>query len=523
MRVSIGRAWIALSVAAALSCGGTPDGVAGSPAPEDSGPAAAELAGAYYVSPGGSDANDGRSEAKPFRSFAHAFAALPSGGTLVLLDGVYSVAAGTGVIHYEGRGSGQPPSGRDAGHPTRVLALHPGAVTVEGTLFIGRSKRKDSFLTISGITFRGGGDLYNTSHVTVRNCGFRGSFGIGTNDHHEGNTRDLVEDVWIWASGERIVAINYRAHENVWRRVLVRGDGCGRPECQGSGNPNVGISVYDSRDVSLQNVLVIDRVLAPGDEPYADFAAAQHTEDAQYHLGRCSWLGTISLKAPDSGYYLEPDETIDPTFHLANAVAWDAQDTGFNLARAGTNNLLENLTARSLGHDAVRVAPALTSGTLRNVLVAGARRFGINSAYQPAYVDVYGAGESAYNQTSCASGCLARDPRAGGALRYLPRIERGSFLSGAGQGGADIGANVVRRYGADGSRFGDPGYDTLTDAPLWPWPNEQRIRREMCEESGVTRGFCSAASLTRYVWEYLGEPLPKDASATTAAAGGGRP
>jgi hypothetical protein len=467
--------------------------------------AAIDLADAYYISPTGQDSNDGRSEARPFRTFAHAFSVVPGGGTLVLLDGVYSVAAGTGTIHYSGTGSGQPPSGT-ASKSTQVVALHPGQVTVGGALFLGRSTRKDSYIRIVGITFQGSGDLYNTSYVTVKDCGFHGPFSIGTNDHDHGNTRNLIEDVWIWASGQRIIAGNYRSHENVWRRVLVRGDGCGTAECAGDGNPNVGITVYDSHDVSLQNVVVIDRILSGSDSPYADFAVAQHATDSQYYLGRCEWLGTLSLGAPDVGYYFEPDAVIDPTIRIVDAVAWDAESDGFNLAREGSITL-QNLTAKALGGDAVRVAPQLTSGTVSNVLVAGATRYGINSAIKPAYVNVHGAA-TAYNQTSCSVGCYAEDPIANGSLKYITRIEPRSFLSGRGEGTSDIGANIVYRYGVDGARFGDAGYNILTAYSLWPWPNETRIKSEMCGQSGVTRGFCSAASLTRYVWEYLGSTLP---------------
>ena len=110
---------------------------------------------------------------------------------------------------------------------------------------------------------------------------------------------------------------------------------------------------------------------------------------------------------------------------------------------------------------------------------------------------------------------VAGDPRANGSLKHLVRIEAGSALKGQGFGGADIGANVLYRYGADGSRFGDAGYNTLSTTALWPWPNEARIKREMC--AGTTRGFCSSArrldgvnpiTLTSYVWEMLGTAMP---------------
>jgi hypothetical protein len=475
----------------------------------------------FFISPAGGDWNSGESAKVPFRSFRHAFAKMSAGDELVLLDGVYSEAAGTGYISYVdvrsnvgGPNSAQIPPGLDSARPTYVRALNPGKVKVNGQLVVGRSFRKDSYITIQGITFEGGGALYNTSHVTVKDCGFHGGFGIGTDDHRQGNDYNLIEDVWIWASGERIIAINYRSRYNVWRRVLVRGDGCGTPRCRGSGNPNVGITVYDSSHISLQNVMVVDRILAPGDSPYGDFAVAQHTP-GNYLFGESEWLGTISLKAPDTGYYIEPDSggTLDPTIRITNAVAWDSTYLGFNIARAGTNNVLENLTVKALGGDGIRVAPVLTTGTLRNVISLDAKRVGINSKYPPSHVNVFNAREGAFGQTVCTVGCYTRNPTADGAtpsLRYLTRIEEGSFLKGKGSGGADIGANILYRYGSDGTHYGEPNYNTLSSAPLWPWPNQDRIKKELCEGSGVTRGFCQVGSLTKYIWEYLGNPMPRD-------------
>lgn len=473
----------------------------------------------YYLSPTGSDtANNGRSLSSPWKSFAKAFGSMAAGDELILLDGNYSAAAGTGYINYQGTGSAQPPSGTSLSNVTYVHALNPGNVTVQGSLFIGRSTRKDSFIKIQGITFEGGGDLYNTSYVTIKDCGFHGSFGIGTNDHDNGNDYNLIEDVWVWASGERIIAINYRSHHNVWRRVVVRGDGCGTSACSGSGNPNVGITVYNSMDVSVQNVIVVDRILAATDEPYGDFAVAQHAPGPNF--GRAEWLGTISLNSPDNGYYMEPDVggTVDPTIKISNAVAWDSADWGFNIARSGTNNLMENLTAYARTGDGVRIAPELTSGTLRNVMSVNAGRYGINSGYKPSYANVYNARSGAYSNTTCSVGCYVSNPLADGvtaSLKHIVRVESGSLLKTLGLGGADIGANVLNRYGNDGSRFGETGYNTLTSTSLWPWPNEDRIKREMC--ANTTRGFCSAGqrlgnvgpvTLTTYIWEYLGNPIP---------------
>ena len=83
-------------------------------------------------------------------------------------------------------------------------------------------------------------------------------------------------------------------------------------------------------------------------------------------------------------------------------------------------------------------------------------------------------------------------------------------MKATGSEGADYGANVIYRYGMDGTFYGDAGYNTLTSNPLWPWPSEERIKKEICTDSGITRGFCGAATLTRYIWEAAGNPIPPE-------------
>ena len=473
----------------------------------------------FYLSPSGRDSADGRSPEHPMRSFERAFSKLQAGDELVLLDGTYSAASGTGTIHWDnGSASAQIPSGT-AQRPTVVRAQNPGSVRIIGPLFIGRSNRKDSYIRIQGLTFEGGGSLYNSSFVTLKDVGFHGPFDIGTNDHHQGNTDNLVEDVWIWSAGARVIAINYRAHRNVWRRVLVRGDGCGTSACSGSGNPNVGFTVYDSMDVSVQNVMVIDRVLAGSDSPYADFACAQHTSDPRYYFGRNEWLGVLSLNSPDIGFYCEPDSggTVDPTVRVSNAAIWNAAQGALNVARAGTNNRIENLLAHSLSSDGIRVAPELASlgGVLRNLIVLGSGRYALNSAYVPAYVSLGGTWSGGATNQTTPTNVVAGDPRSSGALKHPVRTEPGSNLKGQGASGADIGPSILVRYGTDGSRYGESGYNAPTTVALWPWPNEARIKAEMC--AVTSRGFCSTGrrldginpvTLTSYVWELLGTPMP---------------
>jgi hypothetical protein len=106
-------------------------------------------------------------------------------------------------------------------------------------------------------------------------------------------------------------------------------------------------------------------------------------------------------------------------------------------------------------------------------------------------------------------------------LKYICRIEDNSPLKGAASDGGDIGANVINRYGVSGTLWDDPGYDSLTSEPLWPFPNEGKIKSDMGFWAGGhngKRGFCADGNglygkpitLTSYIWEYLGNPCPPE-------------
>ena len=121
------------------------------------------------------------------------------------------------------------------------------------------------------------------------------------------------------------------------------------------------------------------------------------------------------------------------------------------------------------------------------------------------------------------------------SLRYLPRIEPGSPLEDGRAGRGAIGAEVMFKTGATGSLYGEAGFDQKTSEPLWPFPNEAQIKADMAAYNGPgavgARGFAAGNSLdgtpqtlTKYVWEYLGNRIPADiyAGAGTGAGGAGR-
>ena len=83
----------------------------------------------YYLAPTGSDADPG-SAAAPWKTFAYALPRLDPGDTLVLKDGVYGIAAGSGPLYVDGATSHK--NGTAAQRIT-VKAEHERQAVLEGT------------------------------------------------------------------------------------------------------------------------------------------------------------------------------------------------------------------------------------------------------------------------------------------------------------------------------------------------------------------------------------------------------
>lgn len=502
----------------------------------------------YYLSPSGSDSNDGLTTSTPWKTFAKLQATSAVAGKRVgLLSGTYSVAAGTGCLNFNTSNSGIPPSGTSTSAMTELCAVTPYAVTISGAgeyqtaaAWIGRSTRKDSYMKFRGIRFYGGVYPYNSSFLYFKQCAILGEYGAGTNDTSGGSTLTnadiLVEDCWIWNKGSRVLMSNYDTQRVVMRRVVMRPDGGG--PLPGGGNPNVACTIYNSREVSYQNCIVIDRILTGG-EPYSDFGSAQHdngnSDQASFRFGNNEWLGCISVNSEDDAFTLEIDGAYTgvTSWRLKDCIALPGGfscNPGSGNATTNSSYQAENLTAYTPATDAFRfvnVPGTSVANYLRNSIGFNASRYGSNvsgSGGPVSYLDLYN--NASGNNGTTPTNSLTTNPRSGSpnSLTYPLRVETGSALKGAGLSGADMGANVEYCYGVDGTFYGDTGYNTLTSTPLWPWPNEAQIKADMgVAYTGIvgegtpgsvttgtaTRGFCAAGeSLTHYIWNWFGNGSP---------------
>lgn len=474
----------------------------------------------YYLSPTGSDASNGLTPATPWKTFNKAFTTMVAGRRLGLLDGTYSSATGTGAINHVGTGaSNQIPNG-SAGAFTEICSVNPGGAIIDGTggynsyaIFVGRLTRHDSYIKFRGMKCLTSVALYNCDHIYVKDVGAKYGIGIGTNDVSGGVTvpssYNLIEDCWAWGSGVRLLSSNYQSHNNVWRRYVARKDGAGPT---GSGNPNVVFTVYNSKNCSVQNMISVDRLLV-GEQPYSDFATAQHDgvnpDTANFYLGGNEWLGCACINSEDTAYYFEGD-TCQPgltTWTLRNCVAYPGE---MNLSPAsfGPPNGSADVQNCTVLTGQFRMKNMGVASILRNCIVANSPVWGVNIEAQTtaSYIDYY---NNANGNLGTISNGFTFNPLSGApaSLVYPLRIEAGSFAKSAGLNGADLGANIIYRYGTDGAFYGDPGYNTLSTTLLWPYPNEARIKADMAADS--TRGFCAAGeTLTHYLWNRLGGGSP---------------
>jgi len=156
-------------------------------------------------------------------------------------------------------------------------------------------------------------------------------------------------------------------------------------------------------------------------------------------------------------------------------------------------------------------------------IIYGATVAGITPNFTSTYNALYNNAANFAGGASAGNGdSTTINPLTNGLL-YLPKSQ-------VTVNGHSVGATILYKYGKSGTLIGDPGCDTLTSDPLWPFPNEAIIKSDMASYSGNgpsgARGFAtgksidgSSQTLTKYIWEYLGNQIPSNIyGAVTAPA-----
>jgi hypothetical protein len=396
------------------------------------------------------------SKSGPLTTITAGIAKMKGGDTLVISDGTWAEAFPA------------PPSGND-GAWTIVRAEHPGLTILTGNCCTARTTHHVVF---SGLRVQSTNqkDVLG-NHLKFQEMEFRGGcasgnctdVAVGTNDFND--TADiLIEDSWIHGAGGRYNLLVYNANRVILRRVVLRHDG---GWTDSKGDPEAGLSVYNSANVAVENVLCLDSNLS-----YHTWQSCFYSvyNSASPNSNRDnSWLGVVALNNTSGadGASLRFDGNVAQTGHvIADAVFWQA-NWGMNMSYAAAVSL--TATRLTIGRPASgMIGIAGSSG--------GTKRIDNLRVFNASVLN-----GSPTNQVS-------------GPPMYLPQPLNGT------------GADVTKQIGVAGSLYGETGWNTPQSSSLWPWPNEARLKVEMC--AGVTRGFCSDSSLTHYIWNYLGNGSP---------------
>lgn len=453
------------------------------------------FASTYYVSPNGSDTTGNGTSTAPWRTLTKAFSQ-GGGHTYILKDGTYN---------YSGSEIMGIPDGTAGGY-TVIRAENNGEAIIATSSMALNMNHTDAYIQIEGIKFD---NAYIKSvlgnHIKVQKCAFAGgpstantgNFAMGTNDYNDTH-HILVEDCWFYGPGGRYKVLVYQSSQIVLRRLVVRDDG---GWTDNASNPEAGICVYESSDVSCQNCIVIDSNLTTYDNNNVGaFYVTGHAGNPP--TNNLKYFGCMALNNKMQVWHNDTDDG-GQGCEVENFIGYD-HEYGMGTSNRSMNISMKNITLGKFVNRALAdygdYAISVTNSILFN---AGANYTG---TVVSTYTDTYSPNDFS------GAGIIHVNPLTNG-LVYLPRIEAGSTLKTSGSSGGQMGAEIIKRYGVSGTLWGESGYNTLTSENLWPWPNEARIKTDMAADDA--RGFCTGNSLdgtpqtlTKYIWEYLGNQIP---------------
>jgi hypothetical protein len=458
------------------------------------GPVSAQAQSTYYISTAGSDSNSctaAKSASTPRKTVSGAAGCLAAGDTVVMAAGTYAGSSNA---------AGLLPSG-SAGKYVTLQAQTDGTVTLTSSVAV-----TGAYLTFVGLRFvnTDSEKAIEGNHIRFLRCAFVGGASSGNVVNvGVGGSYNLLEDCWVYGTGGRYKVMVYRANHIVLRRVVVRDDAGWTVNAS---DPEAGIAVYESSYVSLQNCIAVDFDLSNYASTYVGpyyLTGHQGNPASSY----CEYLGDIALNYKGGGLYVDTDD--GGTNLVIRDMAFYKGEVGLAASNTSIPMTVQRLTVGSQGSNQGVVNWSRNSMTVSDSVIfdTGASAEGASVSYTNTYnpSDLSGTGITHLN------------PRTSGLL-YLPRIEAGSALKTGGASNGQRGAQIASRIGASGTVHGESGYNSDTGTALWPWPNETRIKQEMCSDAGVSRGFCSASSLTYYVMNQLGNGNPYSGGAAAPAA-----
>lgn len=485
----------------------------------------------------GNDANNGLTRSTPIATLNRAFQIITSGQTLTIAAGTYS-----GVNNQITHIANLPPSGSQ-GNATLITAEDPTAGNVRfnnASFLIDGLSAARSWITFDGIQYTGNTfhQISGAAHTnrnlqrwTFKRCGFVGWVQLGYSQFV------LFEDCYVTGQG-RYCFDMFTSNDILLRRCVARLD-----NGDGSGQPISHYVNYTCQRLEWQNCIAIDTndsFHSNYEGVYGGFyVRGPNTintttwQSEQTKARGCILLNVRNNGTPGGVFRVGSTMGNDaPGIEWINSIFWD-MNSGISRESGASGS-----TTQSINHCVVGITRSASynrhgwvcgnvDGAFQNSIFYSINDTAINDGLSSNFNRFFLNGADKFSVPT-SSGDAQADPiwtqaTPAGGLKHLPRIDStGSFKSIANDGG-DIGATIMFRYGVDGTFLGDTDYNTLTATALWPWPNEDVIRTFFINfgtgagSPANARGFCTGTSidgetqtLTKYIWEYLGNQIPVD-------------
>lgn len=475
----------------------------------------------------GSDSNTCTSKGTACLSLRGAMSKMSGGDTVVIGDGTYSGTSNSVDS------STYPPYGSSSAW-TIIKAEHDGGVTFNGSSFIldYTSGNRAYYYQLEGLVWSNATFWVSFGHhVKVLRCGGynAGAGNVEQFGASEGSSYILFEDCYAWGEA-RYKFLAWKASQVIFRRCVGRLD---KEDAQGQ---NIaGMAMYSTTDGLVQNSIVVDMDTPSYWTNVSYYNGCFVVPVTVYPGHNVTFDGNICLNSKMGGLWEESYDGSNKSYDttIRNNVFWDTPQMDNNEWVNSTRGVNPTWTNNTFGvahlGEAYLSMYKSSNGSVTNNLFYDINTAGVVLSHW----DIYGTAHD-YNTYYASTGLptlsaheytnknpiwnASTNPT--GALKYITRVETGSNHSGIGSGGADIGANVVKRVGASGTLWGEAGYDVEQAESLWPFPNEDIIKAKMASYSysGLTgaRGFAASGNglyggpitLTSYIWEYLGNPCP---------------
>jgi hypothetical protein len=500
----------------------------------------------------------------PDRTLVDAFANhTQAGTTFILRNGVYA-GIDFSICRIMSNGAIQYPPQGTASKFTTVMAEDPGGVTLTGGAVIdidavygdwGYAAFKGFFVKDGSITTigyeRGSSPTSGRPHHIkfIRN-GVESAGDIPFNAFRSDDI--LFENNYAFGGG-RYKFSTYHANRVVFRRNVARYDRANNEMAEPKGT----YGIYSTMDAAVSNSLAVDADTAEfitTGELAGEFSCpvtsgnTRATFDRNMQLNSEMLYGNLDDQVSVAGGRSDAE--------IRDVVSWDVRPVNAHVmtrggswfdhvtfgdiamsgsfaaqifngwpshyARGMTNSLLHAVTNGNLFY-------GFTKQSGVSLLDRVVDRYGVdhvNITGTPGILDV----DSSTIGTTTSIDPIYSSGNPTGGLRYLTRIEANSTLSGQALDGGDLGATVMTFKGRSGTFWGEPGYNSETGIPMWPFPFEEVIGAKMAAYSYTgttytgpsgarvatgsgtiigTRGFAvPGQTLTNYVWNYIGNTTP---------------